>query len=156
PRDSEPEHAWVFERPSLPMDSRTRFGLTLDQLVTRPSFDLLEHFRMILVAHPRTYEVLERLAFGLEALSHNVCRHFLPVILSAIGKHGNIEQIAHVIRHVVLSPERLDVSGRQCLGSHFHETFHVDKPGARVYRAPVICVMGSEVPCARTAHGEAG
>ena len=54
--------------------------------------------------HPWTYEVLERLAFGLETLSHDVCCHFLPVILSAVGKHGNIEQVAHAIRHIVLSP----------------------------------------------------
>ena len=127
----QPEHLRILQRAALPMDGAGRAGLPRLHPLMRPGQDLLERVRMIFVPHARPDEMLKRLALGLIRLGHDVCREFLSVLFAAVRQHGNIEQVSHIARHVVLPPERLRIARRHLVGGQVQEAFHIDEPRAR-------------------------
>ena len=105
--------------------------------------------------HLRADEALQFVPLGLERLGHDFAGRALRVDLAAVGDERDVEQVADVVRHVVLAPELLLVPGGVLLGLEVPVAGDVDEPRARVGRGEVVGVVGGQVPGAGAAHAEA-
>ena len=81
------------------------------------------------------------------------CLH-LRVLFTAVAQHGDVEQVAHIVRRIVHAPQRRFVEGH-VFDFHVLVTPGLGESGTGVHHRPMICVMRAQVLGAGATHREA-
>lgn len=115
--------------------------------------ELFERVRMKLVLDSRPDQELDLDVAFLGGIDHQLAGSELLVEFSAVGADRHVESVERAVERVVDVQRGTLMFRQRCLGILIVEV--IDEAGPRPDRAPLIGMMHSEMPTARSAHREA-